>query len=183
MSEMTARSASACGSAGPFVAVLALFVTVGAGLYSGWIWSPSLPSLPAPSYRLTLPDAPVAPSVAEAVPQRPSPTVVAPRTADWLEPLGESRPLAMGQIVLVPSSPAQTSAPAAPGAEMRIGNTGGVGAFIRRTPRLTDRLVAWPDATILQALGETAEGDGVLWINVRDPSGNLGWIPAGYVLP
>jgi hypothetical protein len=180
------------GSAAPFVAVLAVFATVGVGVHAGWKWSPTLPSLPSASYSLKLP---AEPGVEMVAPGSVTP-IAEVRRADRIDaPIPP--PSVVGEIILVPSAPTQmpaaaTAPPGRPdqpdttpavGAQIRIGHTGGVGAFVRRTPRLADRLVAWPDATVLEALGETAEGDGLLWIKVRDPGGNLGWIPAAYVLP
>jgi hypothetical protein len=81
----------------------------------------------------------------------------------------------------VPTDLATPSAPST-GAALRIANTGGDGVFLRRTPRMLDRLVAWPDATRVESLGETAEGDGLPWVKVRDPSGNVGWVPMQYVV-
>ncbi|HEY3107518.1 MAG TPA: SH3 domain-containing protein [Chloroflexota bacterium] len=63
----------------------------------------------------------------------------------------------------------------------RVANTGGEGVFLRRTPNLADRLVAWPDGTRLQSLGEAAIGDGVEWQKVRDPRGNVGYVPTRYL--
>ena len=71
-----------------------------------------------------------------------------------------------------------------PAPEMRkVGNTGGIGVYLRRTPRLTDTLVAWPEGTRLEVVGADAVGDGVRWKQVRDPCGQVGWVPAQYVTP
>jgi hypothetical protein len=87
-------------------------------------------------------------------------------------------------VSIPPVGPTDLSAPPPPpiGAVLRIANAGGDGVFLRRTPRMLDELVAWPDATRVESLGETAEGDGLPWVKVRDPSGNLGWIPIRYVV-
>src|SRR5205085_3422733 len=37
---------------------------------------------------------------------------------------------------------------------LRIGNTSGDGVYIRRTPNLADRILPWPDNTLLEYLGE-----------------------------
>jgi hypothetical protein len=70
---------------------------------------------------------------------------------------------------------------AAPPATFRVANTGGDGVFLRRTPALADRLVAWPDGTRLQSLDEPATGDGIEWQKVRDPRGNVGYVPSRYL--
>lgn len=66
------------------------------------------------------------------------------------------------------------------GASVRIANTGGAGAFVRRTPNLEDRLRAWPDGTPLRVVGPDATIDGLQWRPVEDPAGNQGWIPAEF---
>ncbi|MBI2953820.1 MAG: hypothetical protein HYY30_05870 [Chloroflexi bacterium] len=62
-----------------------------------------------------------------------------------------------------------------------IANTGGDGVFLRRTPRSADRLVAWMDGTVLEIVGEDREAEGMVWRNVKDSKGNIGWVPAKYV--
>lgn len=66
---------------------------------------------------------------------------------------------------------------------VRIANTGGVGAYVRRTPRLNDRLRAWPDNTLLKIRGPDTTAEGIEWKRVEDPAGNQGWIPAQYTRP
>jgi len=63
-----------------------------------------------------------------------------------------------------------------------VANTGGDGVFLRHTPLLADRWMAWPDHTPLVFLGNEAEGDGLHWVQVRDPKNNIGWVPAQYVV-
>ena len=79
----------------------------------------------------------------------------------------------------------QPSATATPpvGQWVAVANTGGDGIYLRRTPRLADRLIGWPDGTKLQVVGPDAQGDGQPWKQVRDPQGNVGWVPAQYVTP
>lgn len=66
---------------------------------------------------------------------------------------------------------------------LRIANTDGLGAYVRRTPNLEDRLRAWPDGTRLTVLGPDATADGIEWKQVQDPAGNRGWIPVQYTAP
>jgi hypothetical protein len=61
-----------------------------------------------------------------------------------------------------------------------VANTDGIGAFLRRTPQLEDKLQAWPDGTVLEALGPTVVANGIEWSRVRDPLGTEGWIPTQY---
>jgi hypothetical protein len=66
---------------------------------------------------------------------------------------------------------------------LRIANTDGVGAYIRRTPNIEDRLRAWSDGTRLTVVGAGTSVEGVEWKHVQDPAGNRGWIPAQYTAP
>jgi hypothetical protein len=93
-------------------------------------------------------------------------------------PASASAPLA--GAARTPSGPGALSE-AARTVAYRVANTGGEGVFLRRTPNLADRLVAWPDGTRLQSLGEAATGDGVEWQKVRDPRGNVGYVPTRYL--
>src|SRR5438552_3622508 len=58
---------------------------------------------------------------------------------------------------------------------------GGDDVLRRRPPSLADRLGAWPEGTRLQSLDEPATGDGVEWQKVRDPRGNVGYVPTRYL--
>ena len=87
-----------------------------------------------------------------------------------------------------PSPPLLAGAPAHPGNEeagpsLIVANTEGIGAYLRRTPNLDDRLRAWPEGTLLRGLGGDLAVDGLDWKRVRDPAGNEGWIPALYTAP
>jgi hypothetical protein len=64
-----------------------------------------------------------------------------------------------------------------------VGNTGGIGVYLRRTPRIADKVKAWPDGTTLLIVGQDGSSEGRVWKHVRDPDGNIGWVPAEYVLP
>jgi hypothetical protein len=45
-----------------------------------------------------------------------------------------------------------------------------------------DRIVAWPDGTRMESLFQEERADGRLWRRVRDPQGNVGWVPAEYLV-
>jgi hypothetical protein len=124
---------------------------------------------------------------AAAAPAQPLATPVPPSTI----PLA-----ALERAIMNPNDAASATQPppAAAGAtpqptaaanqgRMKIANTGGDGVFVRRTPKMSDRLVAWPDNTPMEFLGETADGDGQKWSKVRDPRGNVGWVPTQYLGP
>ncbi len=85
----------------------------------------------------------------------------------------------------------EPSAPAAPDPETgaaaefaRIGNTGGVGAFIRRDPQANaPGLVALRDGIVVRVVGPDTTVAGRVWRNVEDQRGNRGWTPAEYLAP
>jgi hypothetical protein len=64
-----------------------------------------------------------------------------------------------------------------------MAGTDGEGAFLRKSPRLDDRLRAWSDGTILDVVGPDVERDGLRWMPVRDPCGAVGWLPMRYGAP
>jgi hypothetical protein len=64
-----------------------------------------------------------------------------------------------------------------------IANTGGAGAYLRRTPRLEDHLRSWIDGTRMEVIGQEVEAEGQLWRHVRDPRGNEGYMPAEFLAP
>lgn len=80
-------------------------------------------------------------------------------------------------------SPAAQRAPAPNQGTLRVANTGGDGVFLRRTPSLDDRAIAWNDGTPMRVVGEPVKGDGIEWLPVEDPRGNRGFIPRQYLVP
>lgn len=91
----------------------------------------------------------------------------------------------------VPSPPTPVVKPtavptAAPAAEankiMLVGNTDGQGVYLRRTPRLGDKLQAWPDRTRMEVTGNQVDGDGRKWWKVKAPSGAEGFIPIEFLV-
>ena len=77
---------------------------------------------------------------------------------------------------------AQAATESAPTMSVYVGNTDGVGAFVRRTPNLDDHLSAWPDGTRLDIIGPDQTANGLTWENVRAPDGSEGWIPTQYTV-
>jgi hypothetical protein len=65
----------------------------------------------------------------------------------------------------------------------RVANTNGEGVYLRRSPSPGDRLVAWPEGTVLYYGGVSTVGDGVSWLLVVDPAANIGYVPAQYLVP
>lgn len=61
-----------------------------------------------------------------------------------------------------------------------VGNTGGVGVYVRRTTQDADRLKAYPDNTRLVVIGPDVGAEGRTWRHVRAPDGVEGYVPAQY---
>lgn len=105
--------------------------------------------------------------------------------------------LTFATIFARPQAPAPSSTPAAAQAaptplpsptpavvRVKIGNTDGLGAYLRPEPSLQARgVVAWPDGSVLEIVGPDRQFDGKVWRNVKDPRGNVGWIMREYLLP
>lgn len=83
----------------------------------------------------------------------------------------------------LPSPQASPTATEGQGTRVVIGNTGGVGAWVRRSPSINDYLIAWTDGTALEVTGPDVQNEGRTWKQVRDPQGNRGYIPAEWVVP
>jgi hypothetical protein len=64
-----------------------------------------------------------------------------------------------------------------------VGNTDGVGVWLRRTPRLDDYLISWVDGSRMEVVGPDVNANGLDWKNVRDPRGDVGYIPAQWLVP
>jgi hypothetical protein len=80
---------------------------------------------------------------------------------------------------------APTQAPAVPTvivqlSQLKVTNTGGEGAMLRKTPG-GDAIRAWMDGTIMQVVGSPQTSAGRTWQNVKDPSGNTGWMAADFL--
>lgn len=109
---------------------------------------------------------------------------------DLIASLSEATPTPAAKAgtgeVAATEPPAATATPAAtptPAREIRkVGNTGGIGVYLRRTPSVNDRIRAWLDGSEMTLLGEETDAAGFHWIKVRDPAGNEGWIPQQYLV-
>ena len=81
-----------------------------------------------------------------------------------------------------PAGAPAATAPPATGRVFVVGNTGGQGVYLRRTPRLDDRDKAYADGTRLEQIGEDTTAEGTTWRHVRAPDGRTGWVPAQYTV-
>jgi hypothetical protein len=132
---------------------------------------PTSPRVPTPTVTPT-PEPTAVPTQAPS--PTPEPTATA-RATPSRAPGGEptATPAGVGAVDL-------QEAPA--GTMFRVGNTGGAGVFLRRTPRMGDRLRAWRDGTPMLVVGPPVEGEGRRWGHVMAPDGAIGYIPAEYLV-
>ena len=63
-----------------------------------------------------------------------------------------------------------------------VGRTNGEGVYIRRQVDSTDRIRVWPDGTKLVVVGPAVAAGGRVWRSVRDPDGNVGFVPSEYLV-
>ena len=78
------------------------------------------------------------------------------------------------------AAPATTPVTGPAAGVVYVGNTGGIGVFLRRTPQAADRLKAYPDNTRLVIIGPDVGAEGRTWRHVRTPDGVEGYVPAQY---
>lgn len=186
-----------------FLVVLLLLIAVGAVLFFGnsWAFAPSDlmarlrasptagpsndssnpgggPAFTAPTSVPPLAGVPYQPtpdhSVTPTVVNHPTATPASPNATPGSNQSAAPAPTASGP-------PTPTPAPPTPPPTARVANTGGDGVYLRHSPRLGDLWIAWPDNTPLTPQGAEADADGTHWLQVRDPKGNVGWVPAQYV--
>ena len=81
-----------------------------------------------------------------------------------------------------PSEPQQSASSASSPTTMVVGNTGGMGVYVRRTPNMGDKLRAWPDNTPMQILDRNISSGGREWMKVRSPDGAEGYVPEAYLV-
>jgi len=116
--------------------------------------------------------------------QLPTATVPPPAAS----PATVASPVPTKPAATAPASPtpaaAKPTATAEPaGAQtVWVGNTDGIGVYIRRTPSMADRVRAFPDNTPLEIIGEDVFGDGQRWHHVKAPDGLEGYVPVIYTV-
>lgn len=128
--------------------------------------------VPTPVGRST-PSAPAPAAQASAVPASGGPTAQATAQAP-----AAPQPAAAPATA---SRPGQVPGPAGP--QQAIVANAPNGVFLTRTPNPSDRLIAWGNGAPLQLLGEESDSQGIRWQKVRDPRGNVGWLPQQNVQP
>jgi hypothetical protein len=89
-------------------------------------------------------------------------------------------------VILNPTQPVIPTPTAAPSSTFvpttLLVSADGDGVWLRRTPAMSDKVKAWQDGTVMVALAPVQTVDGREWRNVRDPDGNVGWIPSQYLV-
>lgn len=116
----------------------------------------------------------------EAATPQPAPTPTpTPQPSVTATPPPQPSP----SITVTPqATPSGTPSP--PAGAYVVGNTGGDGgAWLRASPRLDDRLRILVDGTRVETAGPDVQAEGRLWRHVRDPQGNVGYIPAEWLIP
>jgi hypothetical protein len=97
-------------------------------------------------------------------------------------PTGSATTLAPPPLTAAP--PAGTAAPTRTSPMVvYVGNTDNEGVYLRRTPRMEDRLQAYVDGTEMAIIGPDAQAEGRTWLNVRMPDGAEGWVPREHSVP
>ena len=115
----------------------------------------------------------------------PTPPAAAYDMANVRPTIAPRFPRGGAPVIVDEETPSPTAAPPATPEPppLRVANTGGIGVYVRASPRMADRLRAWPDGTIVLPTGSETEAEGRWWREVRDPAGTVGWIPAAYLAP
>ena len=102
-------------------------------------------------------------------------------------PIGRSTLTPAGPSTTTPApfvaSPAPVDTPTVRPTSYVVGNTDGLGVYVRRSPRSQDRIIAWPDGTRMLVVGAYQQAGGATWKSVQDPAGNVGWIASQYLNP
>jgi hypothetical protein len=108
-------------------------------------------------------------------------------TDAWLNPTPAPTPTSLPPTPTEAPTSTPILATATPLAPQRltVANTGGDGVTLRKDPNRStasgNRIRVWPDGTVLQPTGESIRADEWDWYKVKDPAGNVGWIPKQYV--
>lgn len=154
------------------LALLLLFALAGA---CGRARAGSRPAGP-PASAAASPTAPPAEGAAAAQAQPGQPVAQAAAPA---QPAEGAQPALAPVVVVTPPPEGEGSGRRV----VRVANTGGAGVYLRRSPQLAERLRAWVDGTELEVLEEGPRIGDELWLKVRDPAGNTGYVPARYTAP
>ncbi|MGI9146354.1 MAG: SH3 domain-containing protein [Chloroflexota bacterium] len=75
-----------------------------------------------------------------------------------------------------PAEADQTSGSTPAFEQVKVANTGGIGAILRADPPRGRQVAALRDGTLLRVLEHRQFDDGTEWLNVRTPDGTEGWV-------
>ena len=90
--------------------------------------------------------------------------------------------LAPDPVPINAPTPIPATAPASAPERLVVANTGRSGVNLRvRAGDRAQRLKTLPEGTALEVAGADETADGLLWRNVRDPNGTVGWVSAQFV--
>ncbi|MDA8218518.1 MAG: hypothetical protein M0Z94_12965 [Dehalococcoidales bacterium] len=161
-----------------FLLTFILFVGVIGIFTAGTAWSfPGIPGLGTPNLQGS--------SLFGEPTATPTPAATSTPTAAAVEPTA-TIPVtnAVGTTSSATTVSQATPTPTAqPPKYYLVGNSDGVGVWLRRTPNMNDYLISWPDGTRMEVIGGDVQADGRAWKHVQDPRGNKGYIPAVWLVP
>ena len=113
------------------------------------------------------------------------PTAVVPTVAPPPPAIPTVALLPISTPVAAPAAATLTAVPPAlspTGEVVYVGNTGGIGVYVRTTTRPEDRVKVYADNTSLAIVGPDVVADGVTWRHVRAPDGVVGYVPVDYTV-
>jgi hypothetical protein len=188
-----------------FLSVLILFVAMYVGLYAGPFARTSKFELPdifgtkaqeAAQKLLTNVAIPNAPAQIDAEPTAtPGPKTIVPVVPGEAAEAAITIPFGIGVQAGAQAAPTQTAGTPVPptpapqksehpvGSRHRVTNTNGDGVFLRRAPGSNERIRAWADNTVMEFQGDLVDLQGAGWAKMKDPAGNVGWVPTQYLTP
>jgi hypothetical protein len=143
---------------------------------------------------LLTPDVAIAPGPESTTTADLAPAASAPLPAEVAAAGSPDAAAAPGGSASAPAdaAAARADAPAAPRtdlpAALYVANTDGEGAYLRSQPRdgTDTRIIAWREGTPLTPLETTTTtvgGTSSVWVRVRDPNGQTGWVRQNYLSP
>jgi hypothetical protein len=109
-------------------------------------------------------------------------SVLADQTPHFLPTPVAALPPAANAGPPAPSTDEQAQADVS-GEQVKVANTGGVGAILRAEPPKGQQVAALRDGTVLQVIEHQTLPDGSEWLHVKTPDGVEGWVFSRLVAP
>ena len=113
------------------------------------------------------------PGTQTVTPPTPLPVVASPTVAS-----------SVAQIFATSTPPpnAPTPTPQGVGQRLQVANTGNEGVNLRREPgQIGEKIKTIQDGTLVEVVGPDRTVDGIVWRNVRDLQGEVGWIAGSFL--